>query len=486
MARSRRSVDEAVRAALAAPGHDDPSGGVSALAAPGPRTLTDPARPIAVAFSGGLDSSVMLHAVARCAGPSRVLAIHVHHGLQPEADGWVGHCAAQAGALGTAFIALRARGAPAPGDGIEQWARGERYRLLLKAARDASAAALLTAHHADDQLETVLLALARGCGLDGLTGIASRDVREGVVLLRPLLDVTRDVLRAYAQDHRIAWIEDPSNADQSMARNAVRHRLLPVIREVLPELPAQLPDTIALLAQARGTLDALAAADLASVQAAGAPILLRPVLAALPEPRQAAVLRAWLVGLGARPPTRDKLAALRAQLVLGRGARGDVGHDGWRLLRHRDRLFAFPQAAMPAPLAPSTLHWRGEDTIALPGAGRLEFTRVPRGLPEAWLRAQALQVAQAPSSARLRMQTGEPSRTLKNLWQERGLPACLRRALPAVGVDGHLLMAAPFGCDRDPRWPVASPGIEIGWRAEHAGDPRALFCAPRSGATAPL
>jgi len=480
MARSRRSVDDAVGAALAAPARDG-SPDPRRTDAPGLPALTDPSRPIAVAFSGGLDSSVLLHAVVRHAGPSRVLALHVHHGLQPAADGWVGHCAAQAAALGAAFRTLRAQGAPARNDSVEQWARGERYRLLLLAARETRAAALLTAHHADDQLETVLLALARGCGLDGLTGIAARDTREGTVLLRPLLAVTRETLHAYALAHRIGWIEDPSNADESLARNAVRHRLLPAIREVLPDLPAQLPDTIALLGEARATLDALAADDLARARRpdpdGAAPTLHRPALAELPAPRQAAALRAWLVGLGARPPTRAKLDALRAQLLLGQGAQGDVGHDGWRLLRHRDRLFAFREGAIPASLAPATLRWRGEHAIALPGAGRLEFGRVAQGLPETWLRAQSLQVAPAPSSARLRTRPGGPSRTLKNLWQEGGLPAWLRGAMPAVSVEGRLLMAAPFGTDRDPCWPSASPGIQIRWCPDHADDPRQLFCA---------
>jgi tRNA(Ile)-lysidine synthase len=463
MARSRKSVEDAVDAALAA---SDPGDAAA------PDALV---RPIAVAFSGGLDSTVLLHAVVRRAGAARVLALHVHHGLQPAADGWVDHCAAQARALGAAFRVLRAQGLPGRGDSVEQWARGERYRLLLQAAGEARAAALLTAHHADDQLETVLLALARGCGLDGLTGIAARDRRDGTTLLRPLLAVGQDVLRAYAQAHRITWVEDPSNADDTMRRNAVRHRLLPAIREVLPELAGQLPDTLVLLAEARATLDALAAADLAA--AGSGRSLERAALAALPPPRQAAVLRAWLVGLGARPPTRDKLEALREQLVRGEGAYGDVGHDGWRLLRYRDRVSAFPAGALPAPLAPTVLRWQGEPSVALPGAGVLEFVEAPRGLPAPWLRAQPLRVGAAASSDRLRRAAGAPSRTLKNLWQEAGIPAWLRRSLPAVGIGDRLLMAAPFGMDRDAAWPEAAPGIAIGWRADLPDDPRQVFGA---------
>jgi tRNA(Ile)-lysidine synthase len=492
MARSRKSVDDALGAALAAPDATDPG------------AFADPDRQVAVAFSGGLDSTVLLHAAVRRLGPGRVLALHVHHGLQPAADGWLAHCAAQAASLGVAFRGLRARGAPARGDSVEQWARGERYALLFAAARDARAAALLTAHHADDQLETVLLALARGCGLDGLTGIAAADRRDGVRLLRPLLALDRDTLHADASARALAWIEDPSNADVALARNALRHQLLPTIRATLPGLAGQLADTLALLGEARATLDGLAAADLEAVRLGDAGSTARPrcpspdgvslvdpavvplhrrALAALDPPRQAAVLRAWLLGLGARPPSRAKLEVLRQQLVFGQGAHGDVGHDGWRLLRHRERLFALTAAAVPALPTGCVLRWNGQDSLPMPGGGRLRFVTTPTGLPAEWLTNRPLRLGVACSSARLRPIPGRPSRTVKNLWQEGGIPLWLRPAMPALSVDGRLLMAAPFGMDRDPAWPAATPGISLDWVPDAPGDPRSPVCAPHRAAT---
>ncbi len=290
MARSRKSVDEltaaalaAVAAAAAAAAAADPDAGTSRpdpSPAPGTRPAEDSrpagdARPApgkgpwAVGFSGGLDSTVLLHALVRVAGASRVLALHVDHGLQTASGAWAAHCEAVCARLGVRCLVLRAEGAPARGDSVERWARTERYRLLRAAAREARAAALLTAHHADDQLETVLLALARGSGLDGLTGIAARDVRHGVVLLRPLLALDRAALEADARARGLEWVEDPSNADPAFARNALRARAMPALRAALPGLAAQLPDALALLAQARGTLDALAQADLAGAVPAG-------------------------------------------------------------------------------------------------------------------------------------------------------------------------------------------------------------------------
>jgi tRNA(Ile)-lysidine synthase len=448
MARSRTSVDEALGAALAAPDPADPS------------AAADPGRPWAVAWSGGLDSTVLLHATVRLAGPTRVLALHVHHGLQPAADDWLGHCAARAARLGVAFRALRAEGAPRPGDSVERWAREVRYRLLLEAAREARAAALLTAHHADDQLETLLLALARGSGLDGLTGIAPRHRRAGVALLRPLLGLERTVLAADARARGLDWVEDPSNADPAFVRSALRLGALPALREALPGLVGRVHDALGVLRQARAAIDEIAALDLrAARDAAGG--LDRRVLASLSGPRRAAALRAWIAGLGAAPPSRARLAQIEAQLLDGRGARGEVVHAGLRLARYRDALLAGP-AHEPAATA-RTLRWRGEARIALGRDGELRFERVATGLAPDWLAAQSLRIGAAGSAERLRPRAGQPRRTLKNLRQEAGVPPWRREAYPAVWAGARLLLAAPFGLDRSDDWPIASPGIEIAW-----------------------
>jgi tRNA(Ile)-lysidine synthase len=498
MARSRTPVDELLGAAPAPPDDD---------------------RPVAIAFSGGLDSTVLLHGAVRLLGPGRVLALHVHHGLQPAADDFAAHSLARSAALGVACSVLRARGAPARGESVEHWARRERYRLLCAAAREADARALATAHHADDQLETLLLAMARGCGLDGLTGIAAHGLRDGVALLRPLLALDRAALQADARARGLDWIDDPSNGDDAFPRNAVRARVAPVLREVLPTLAAQLPATLALLAGARRTLDALAAQDLlavaqreggasaatAAAASAGSPaaapkvgptvapeaargvpvpVLDRTRLAALPSERADAVLRAWVVATGAAPPPLRVLAELRVQLVDGRGARGEVAYAGWRWTRHRDRIEAWPRAAIPPRVEPAELCWRGEPALALPGGGRLRVAPDEAGVSADWLAGRTLSLAAPASSQRLRPVAGGPSRTLKNLWQEAGVPVALRGALPAVAVDGRLLWAAPFGMDRDPRWPRSGARVALAWDCDDPGDPRARWTArpPATGA----
>jgi tRNA(Ile)-lysidine synthase len=445
MARSRKSVDALIGAALAVPGGGDGEG------------------LLAVAFSGGLDSTVLLHAATRRLGAARVLALHVHHGLLPQADAWVAHCAARAVALGVPFRALHAAGAPAPGESIEGWAREVRYALLLAAAREAGACALATAHHADDQAETLLLALGRGCGLDGLTGIAPRDRREGVVLLRPLLELGRDALLEHARRHGLDWVEDPSNADARVPRSALRMRGLPALESVLPGWAEAVPAALQALRDARAIVDERAAQDLAAAVASGGatPVALdRRVLAGLPDARTDAVLRAWLGVLGETAPSRAKLAELRAQFVDSDCASAEQWHGAHRLHRYRDLLWADrgPPPALPAPRA---LRWSGEPALSLGDAGTLCFEAARDGLDADWLSARTLLVGPVASSARLRPDADSPSRTIKNLRQEAGLPRALRAAFPGVSVDGRLLWAAPFGRDRDPDWPTAARGIAM-------------------------
>lgn len=422
--------------------------------------------PLAVAYSGGLDSTVLLHAARARLNPSQVLALHVHHGLQPAADAFAAHCARQAERLGLELVAMRASGAPGAGENIEQWARTQRYRLLLEAARERRVAALLTAHHADDQLETVLLALARGCGLDGLLGIEPQGDRDGVRLIRPLLGFDRRALDAFARSHGLVWIEDPSNADLRFRRNAVRARLLPVLEAVLPGMAGRLPATLEVLREAQAQLQAQASADLEAARrrCPAGQTLDRGYLAELPVARRHAALRAWLVSLGERVPTRAKLFEIARQLVLAPGPHGLVTHGDCRLLRDQDRLWAIAPAAVRA-LEAFDWVWTGAPGCELPGSGQLGFEQAARGLDPSWLSGRRLRIAPVAGSVRLRTRPTGPRRSVKNLRQELGLPAALRGAFPGVWTaEGSLLYVAPFGMDESPSLPWAEPGIRLTWR----------------------
>lgn len=457
MARSRNSVDDALRAALS---------GLS----------PSPAQPLAIAFSGGLDSSVLLHAAARQVGAASVIALHVHHGLQPAAGSWAAHCADQAARLAVRFDCLRVPGPVPRGANVEGWAREQRYRLLYAACRDtqAQAQALLTAHHADDQLETLLLALARGSGLDGLCGMAPRDVREGVLLLRPLLDLPRAMLRDEAQQTGLQWIEDPSNADVRLRRNALRHQVLPALAQALPELNEHLPEVLAQLRQAREVVHAQASADLTAARCAPQHLnaIDRRAVQRLPDARISMLLRAWLRAIGCGMPTVARLAQMRTQLIDAGGPQAELRHDGHLLRRYRDCVFAQQEAASSAnrllALSCSLPPWQGAPHIELPGAGSLYVQEAPQGLSPEWFRAQTLSLRAGSGSDRLRTHPSGRARTLRNLWQEAGIPPWVRPALPVLCVQGRVLMAAPFGMDCSSDWPSSSPGIRLQWSPEGA------------------
>jgi len=470
MASSRNSADRALTEALS-----------RFVAAGG--SLPAPDQPLVIAFSGGLDSTVLLHSAVRVIGTGSIVAAHVDHGLQPLSKAWFEHCAAESAALGVRFVGLRALGCPARGDSIEEWARGERYRLLFQAAADVGAAALMTAHHADDQMETLLLAMARGSGLDGLTGIAESDDREGVVLLRPLLTVTQSQLAREARRLGLRWVDDPSNLDLNFARNAVRHRLMPVLREVLPDLTGQLPATIELLRQARATLQSIAEDDLHGVSSAsstGLQVLDRAALSRLALPRRDAILRAWVRSLGCLPPPLARLKAIRDQLVDGTGAYGEVRHDGWQLMRYRHAIFGVRcSERICQGDAPVAVKWRGEPRVSVGADSAFEFRVAAEGLSAAWLRSVPMHIAPASSGARLRLSPSGASRSMKNLWQEAGIPAWLRPRFPALWSADRLLVAAPFGLDRSRDWPIERPGIAIEWvMADEADLRRAFMQAP--------
>lgn len=244
---------------------------------------------VAVAYSAGADSTALLLA-AHQRWPGRVVALHVHHGLQAAADDFES-CARNFCALnGIALRVERVQAGHAPGESPEDAARQARYSALARMAQQASAACVLLGQHADDQAETVLLALSRGAGLPGLAAMAERFERHGMVFGRPLLDVVSTALRAWLLSCGHGFVDDPSNADQRFTRNRIRALLMPAWEACFPGFRPMLARSASHAAQAQRLLDELADLDLARV---GHP----PAIAALQSlsrDRQANVMRRWL------------------------------------------------------------------------------------------------------------------------------------------------------------------------------------------------
>lgn len=271
------------------------------------------AAPLLVAFSGGADSTALLLAACQRWG-ARVRAVHVHHGLQAAADAFADHAQRVCGAWGVPFELRRVQVALAAGRSPEEAARAARYAALAEAARAHGAAAVLLAHHALDQLETVLLALTRGAGLPGLAAMPERTLRDGVTLARPLLQADARALREQLRLAGVPWVEDPSNADPHPTRNRLRLQVLPALLQAFPQAPKTFARSARHAAAAQALLEALAEQDL---QAIGEPPRLA-VLRTLTAARRLNALRLWLRRRHGAQASEAQWQALDAQLEAAR------------------------------------------------------------------------------------------------------------------------------------------------------------------------
>ena len=297
--------------------------------------------PVVVAFSGGADSSALLHVAQQC-WPAAVHAVHINHGLQAAAVEFEQHCQQVCSAWGVPLRVARPCVRVSPGDSVEEVAREHRYTALTEVARDLNASGVWLGHHADDQLETLLLALSRGAGVPGLAAMPSSWVLDGVRFGRPWLALPGAALKSHMDAHGLPHIVDPTNADLRFTRNRIRLQVLPVLREVFPSMAQTVSRTARHCAQASRLLDALAADDLL---AAGEPPRLK-ALQALPSDRLANALRLWLRRCSAKGPSAAQLDQLMKQVLAAttRGHRLDLKVAQGRVCREGDGLKYVPEA----------------------------------------------------------------------------------------------------------------------------------------------
>ncbi|MGS0892441.1 tRNA lysidine(34) synthetase TilS [Burkholderia stagnalis] len=398
---------------------------------------------IAIAYSGGLDSSVLLDAAVRVAGASRCVALHVHHGLSEHADAWVAQAEATAARLGVAFDAMRVDVPRDSGIGIEASARERRYAALDAMCERHGAVTLWVAQHADDQAETVLLQLLRGAGIAGLAAMAPRYRPDGahVERVRPLLRLLRAQLERYATQRDLVWIDDESNGDTRYARNALRLDVLPALAVHFPGFRDALGRAAQHAAAAQRLLDDLAELDFADAARDDGHALSREALTAFDDTRGANLLRFWMRRLGLPGASAARLANMMRQLRAAHDAHAlRVDHAGQCLRLYRDAVYwEAGDSADPAddgtgtPRPESLLAWDGQEVWHLPAwRGTFVFAPAEAGsdgaVPESWLRDGTLMARARAGGERLRTSPGGPGRTLKNLFQERGVPAWQRDA----------------------------------------------------------
>ena len=414
-----------------------------------------------VAYSGGLDSHVLLHLACRAladdAAPPR--AVHVNHGISPHAERWQRRCERVCADWGVPLRVERVA-VTAVGAGLEAAARAERYRAFERCVKAGDA--LLLAHHLDDQAETVLLRLLRGAGAAGIAGMPARRALGAGTLLRPLLSVARGELERYAESQRLAWIEDESNLSSTPDRNYLRHRVLPAVRERWPAYRATL-FRAGELCRRSARIDAdVAAADCAAARRGDG--LSIAALRALSAPRRANALRRWLGEHSAPAPSFAQLEAIDAGLVsAAEDATPCVRWGGAVLRRHRGALYSMPP--LDAPSAGGSLSWDPSCPLRMSGAGALRA----RAVTGSGLRrrdGERLEVRFRVGGERCRPSRcaeragARRTRPLKKLLQERGVPVWLRDRVPLLFSGGRLAAVADlWQCEGFSAGPA-----EAGWR----------------------
>ena len=401
-----------------------------------------------VAFSGGMDSQVLLHALAAQRGrlPAPLVAVHVNHNLQPDAPAWVQHCRAVCAALAVDFHALSVQAQAQRGESPEAAARAVRYRAL--AAAVPADAVLLTAHHQDDQAETLLLQLLRGAGPKGLAAMPERADCDGLTVLRPMLDVCRVELHDYAQRHALSWVDDPSNARTDYDRNFLRHAILPRLRERWPAAGATLARAARHQAEAASLLDELAAADwghapaFAELQTVPAPLSVSLLLALRP-PRRVNLLRHWLHGQGASMPSAAVLARIDHDVLCAAAdAQPLVRWGSVRLRRYRDCLYVDDVLEESDPS--HCVAWLPDVAFDLPGGTLGAERAIGTGVALRHLPAAPLQVRFRRGGESLRPAGRRERHSLKHLFQEAGVPPWERARVPLIYRGDDLLAVAGY------------------------------------------
>jgi tRNA(Ile)-lysidine synthase len=397
-----------------------------------------------VGFSGGLDSTVLLHQLValRAENPAlSIRAVHVHHGLSAHADAWLAHCRQLCQLWDVEFIACHVAVSP-NGKGVEAAAREVRYQAIEAVL--APDEALLTAQHLDDQSETFLLALKRGSGPAGLSAMPREMQFSGRALLRPLLSLSRTELEHYARAAKLHWIDDDSNTDTRYDRNFLRLTILPELKQRWPHFTQAVARSAQLCAEQEQLLDELLAEELEALVQPDSSLQIAP-LNTMSEVRRAAILRRWLACLGAKMPSREQLKRLWYEVAVSREDAIPCLHIApWEVRRFQGALYLVKPVSIPRN---ACIPWEYPLTpLQLPaGCGQVFCREVPgNGLAVRPATDDEKVSIRFTASGLLHIVGRDKGRELKKIWQELGVAPWKRRTVPLLFYNEQLIAAAGY------------------------------------------
>ena len=398
-----------------------------------------------IAFSGGMDSRVLLHAVSRI--QSRlphvtINAVHVDHGLNEQSKKWSSQCEAVCNEYGITYFGITVDAKPLKGESPEAAARDARYKAFADIMGEGDY--FVTAHHQDDQAETFLLQLARGSGLSGLASMAVMSPFHKGMLVRPLLAYTRARLSEYASNESLTWIDDPSNFDKDFDRNFIRHNVMPVLNERWAQLSSTVSRSARHIAEADQLLRQLAESDINRLRNGPGDTLSVTALLALDDARRNNALRFWIKNLGLPVPQTVQLQHINQNILLAKpDAQPSVNWSGCEVRRYQDQLYAMSPLSLHD--ARQNLQWKIADSLEILDVGILSASVVVgQGLKRGLLISSG-DSSQESVMVRFR-QGGEQCRPagrnhthdLKKLFQEYKIPHWQRERIPLLYINDTL------------------------------------------------
>ena len=408
-----------------------------------------------VGYSGGLDSTVLLHAATKLFDGC-VAGIHVNHQLSSNAKYWEKHCADFADKLGIELIVERVD-VDSSNKGLEAEARIARYRAYEKHIRPGEG--LLLGHHQDDQAETFFLRLMRGAGIDGLSGISAQRKHKHFFIARPLLDISKTDLKDYAERHGLTWVEDESNGEEDFDRNYLRNTIIPQFAQRWPAIVAKVTHAQAWLSESKTLLDTYADEDLGLLgeraEKVGRSICLNQ-LQRMDWLRRKHVLRRWVACFGNNQISANQLEQVEKLIDAKRDANPEIIWGDTTFRRFQQRLYLIPKFENVS-----------DRTISISGS----VSALPNGfaltLPKSWLN-QAVEVRFRSAGLRCHPVGREHSQSLKKLLQEYAVPPWLRDQVPLIYIDGSLVAVGDYFVQRGTPW--SESATQLIWR--HTSDGR--------------